>query len=247
VPPRVHPLVVGWLTAPVLIALGALVALLLACPSSTSNTGASCPSLCTNQLACGQTLQQCLSECTALEQACNESAHPSAFQAYVTCATSAGFSCTDAGQPMVNASCGTQANDLQQCQVEVDGGFVVPDASLVLDMACPGQNTTTDPTGCLTCCVNNHPSGAAAFSAAVRDCTCGPSGACEVDACARETCAPDASKPQANDACDQCLTRVLNDQTSPPGVCLDPVTLACNKTLDCALYINCTTQAGCAQ
>jgi hypothetical protein len=245
-------------TAPLLAAASLCVAL-FACPSSTSNNTASCPNLCTTQLPCAETLNQCLAACCAQERTCNASGHPATFQAYVTCAVSAGFSCTDAGQPVVNAPCGPQATDLLECQIEIDGGLNVPDAETVNDTNCVGTSDIPDAElvkdtycvnatgGCFNCCAKNHPTGAAAFSAAAIACTCSADGGVcgRGGACATEACASPPKMPVPDDPCDQCLTNALNDQTADAGACVAPVTLQCNKTLDCALYVNCAMQAGC--
>jgi hypothetical protein len=100
----------------------------------------------------------------------------------------------------------------------------------------------------VACCQVNHVSGAKSFAAAVNACECGDAGVCSADAgpCAHEACANPPAAPDASDGCDVCLTESLNDQTSPPGACVLPVTAACNRVQDCALYVNCATQPGCS-
>jgi hypothetical protein len=230
------------------LASGILLALPLAAIdldcTSTNNVVPGCAELCLSQLPCWQTLAQCQSACTTLQNTCTLSGHPSAFEAYATCAADAGFTCVDGGMPTANAPCGPQQNTLGQCQVEVEGGFDIPDGALAADMACVAG-------GCVACCQNHHPEGAKTFLAAVEACECGDAGQCVAEAggpCAHE-CAlhlqgPDAA-PGVGDSCDRCLTSTLDDQTTPPGSCVMPVTTVCNKSLDCALYVNCATQAGC--
>lgn len=224
----------------VVLAVAALVA--LNC-TSTSSVVPGCADLCLSQLPCWQTLTQCTNACGDLQDACTTSGHPSAFEGYATCAADAGFTCVDGGLPTANAPCGPQQNTLEQCLVVVDGGFEIPDGALASDMQCVAG-------GCVACCQNHHPAGAATFLAAVEACECGDAGQCVVNGgpCGRE-CAlhlqgPDAA-PAAGDVCDQCLTSTLDDQVTPLGACVMPVTAACNTSLDCALYVNCATQTGC--
>jgi hypothetical protein len=230
-----------------ILASGLLLALPIAgialdCTSAVAPTEASCSDLCLIQLQCGQTLEQCQNDCQALQKTCTSSGHPSAFQAYAVCAEDAGFTCIDGSAPMVNAPCGPEQYALEECKLEVDGGFDIPDAALVADMMC------ASPTGgCVSCCQMNHQSGSKTFAAAVEACECGDAGACAVPCaseCAGHLDSPDA-QPQPGDSCDTCLTQSLNDQVGDAGTCVAAVTAACNRTLDCALYVNCATQMGC--
>ena len=225
----------------VIVTVAALVA--LDC-TSTSGIVPGCADLCLSQLSCWQTLDQCKTACDDLQDACTTSAHPSAFAGYAACASDAGFTCVDGGPPTANAPCGPQQNTLEQCQGGVDGGFDIPDGALMADMACVAG-------GCVACCQNHHAAGARTFLAAVEACECGDAGQCVLDAggpcgheCALHLQGPDAA-PAPGDVCDQCLTSTLDDQTTPPGACVMAVTSACNESLDCALYVNCATQAGC--
>jgi hypothetical protein len=231
------------------LASGLLLALPIAAIAlncTTTNTIVpGCSDLCLSQLPCWQTLGECADACTNLKNSCTLSGHPSAFAAYATCAGDAGFTCIDGGPPTVNAPCGPQQSTLEQCQVEVDGGFDIPDGALAADMACAGGDH------CVMCCQSHHLQGARTFLAVVEACECGDAGQCVMDdggpclrECAEHLQGADAT-PSTGDLCDQCLTSTLNDQVTPPGSCVKPVTAACNKSLDCALYVNCATQMGC--
>jgi hypothetical protein len=235
-----------------ILASGLLLALPAAMVALDCTTAAApvpgCSDLCLSQLSCWNTLADCTKACTALQAACNQSGHPSAFEAYATCATDAGFTCVDGGADggaaTVNAACVGQQNTLEQCRVEVDGGFEIPDGALAADLACVGTS------GCVACCQKHHPEGGSAFLEAVFACECGDAGACVVEAGSCQTeCAAhlqgDGGAPATGDPCDQCLTSTLNDQAIEAGACVTPVTIACNKSVDCALYVNCATQVGC--
>jgi hypothetical protein len=82
---------------------------------------------------------------------------------------------------------------------------------------------------------------------AVSSCVCGDGGQCQSQ-CATEACAKDPVMPaDAGDPCDLCLSQVINEQAADVGVCVLPVTLACNlaKNYECAAYVNCASQIGC--
>jgi hypothetical protein len=214
--------------------------------TSTATSVPGCDDLCVSQLPCWPTLADgggyaaCQAACNSVFNMCNKSGHPSAFAAYAVCAGDAGFTCVDGGA-IANAPCGTQENMLDECLLEIDGGFNVPDSALANDMGCVGSN-------CIPCCQMHHPDGSKIFVAAVEACECGDAGQCQGPCqgeCATHFASRDAG-PVATDPCDQCLTNSLDDQEQDAGTCVLPVTAACNKNLDCALYVNCATQIGCS-
>jgi hypothetical protein len=86
--------------------------------------------------------------------------------------------------------------------------------------------------GCIACCVSDHPTGYATFQAALTSCACGATGACQ-SACASEYCA--GKNPTPGDACDSCLSGVLENEAGPS--CVAQVVAACENDLTClALY-----------
>jgi hypothetical protein len=120
-----------------------------------------------------------------------------------------------------------------------DGALDIPDGAFETDAPC------TDAGDCVSCCKDHHEAGARMYARLVTDCICEP-GMCHSE-CATESCARDAqAQPQANDACDLCVSSKLSDVTPDAGACVIPVTLQCNQVADCALFVNCSTQAGCA-
>jgi hypothetical protein len=237
----------------VLVVAGVLSALgyILACPP-TAAIEATCTDLCSSQLACGQALGTCEDACGSTQTACTLSGHPSTFQAYINCAADAGFSCDDAGQPVVNAPCNPLDNDLIQCQFgasfdAADDALAAKVIAEVADAAAVDSlcvSTTTTSGSCIHCCADHHEGGAEVFAAAVHACECGDGGACAPE-CGTQWCANPNEAPDANGSCDQCLTNTLDDQAAEAGACVVPVTKTCNRVLDCALYVNCATQAGC--
>jgi len=205
----------------------------------TAKTYVTCGGFCGGVLPCNQTYDECLSFCEGIESRCDRVGRHAVFIAYVTCNSNsdAGFGCTDAGEPVASVACEPEQSDLVQCQSEQDATLDIPDGAYEADTPCP------DAGSCVACCQDHHEAGAKVYAKAVTECVCKPS-ECQ-SPCAKEACASRPQTPEANDKCDQCLSTALDDQTSVPGACVVPVTLACNTDVDCALYVNCLMQAGC--
>src|SRR5580692_279880 len=95
-----------------------------------------CTGLCENVLPCNDSYDECISFCTAQADKCERVGHPAAFLAYVSCATDAGFSCSDAGDPVANAPCGPQQAELVQCESDDDATLAIPDGALDAALGC---------------------------------------------------------------------------------------------------------------
>jgi hypothetical protein len=211
-------------------------------------TYVNCTGLCESVLPCNDSYEQCIAFCTAQQDKCDRVGHPAAFLAYVSCATDAGFSCNDAGEPVANAPCGPEQAELVQCESADDATLAIPDG------AYDGASACVDAGSCLSCCAAVYPKGAKEYAEATKACVCsaacvcndanGDAHACQSQ-CGDEVCASDPVPPESGDACDQCLSTVLDEQTPDAGACVVPVTVQCNKSVECALYTNCVSQVGC--
>lgn len=237
-----------------------------------ARTYVTCTGLCENVLPpcsisgidAANPYDECIAFCTAIENKCEAVGRRAVFLDYVACATDAGFSCTEGGtvdagdagidahavrrvEPIANAPCGIQQAELVQCEA-IDGQAPLDVAEGAYD---PGQ-ACPDAGSCLACCKAAYPEGAAEYRSAVTACACKKGGACEA-ACAddagnpAEACAKKPTQPTPGDRCNQCLATVLDEQAPDAGACVVPVTLQCNQTghVECALYANCVSQAGC--
>jgi hypothetical protein len=204
----------------------------------SAKTYTTCTGLCETVLPCNDTYDQCIAFCTATQDKCERVGHEAAFDNYVICTSDAGFSCTDAGEPVANAPCGPQQAELIQCDAPDGEVLTIPDGAYDAQAAC------TDAGSCLQCCNGLYPKGASEYSAAVRACTCGDAGKCASD-CADAACETRPVQPTNSDKCDLCLSAALDEQTTDAGPCVVPVTLQCNSSIECALYMNCVTQPGC--
>ncbi len=203
-----------------------------------ARTFTTCAGICAGVPPCNESYDDCLMRCTTLEDKCTRVGHPGAFLAYLICTTDGGLSCDEAGQPVASALCEHQQADLVECESEGDAALDIPDGAFEADTPC------ADAGDCTACCKEHHLAGAQMYATLVTECTCAP-GVCR-SPCAKESCAGDAQmQPEAGDKCDQCLGNALNDLTPDASACLIPVTLQCNQNADCALYVNCATQAGC--
>jgi hypothetical protein len=197
-----------------------------------------CTGICGGVPPCNESYDDCLMGCAALQDKCDRVGHPATFLAYLTCTTDGGFSCDEAGQPVATALCEQEQADLVQCDTEGDAALEIPDGAFEADTPC------ADAGDCLECCKDHHVGGARMYATFVTECLCAP-GTCQ-SACAAEACAGDAQmQPQPNDPCDECVSTALNDLVPDAGACVIPVTLQCNQVADCALFVNCATQAGC--
>jgi hypothetical protein len=230
------------LGTPFLAHVLAFVGLVGAVALATAHCGAksyiNCTGLCESVLPCNDTYDQCIAFCTTEQDKCERVGHPAAFLAYVSCATDAGFSCSDAGKPIANAPCGPEQAELVQCDSEDDATLAIPDGAYDVATTCP------DAQSCLACCDDLYRKGAKAYASAVVTCACGSGGKCASE-CAKEACASPPVLPTSGDACDQCIGNVLNEQAADAGACVLAVTEQCNENVDCALYANCVSQVGC--
>jgi hypothetical protein len=158
---------------------------------------------------------------------------------------------SDASVPIANAPCGIEQAELLQCEApDADATLDIPDGAYEPGRDCP------DSGGCVECCKAAYPMGAMQFAEAVSACVCGDAGKCQ-SVCAESACQrvrdgrmppqPDTGEggTEAGNACDQCLTAVLDEQNLDAGACVKPVTDQCNKQEECALYANCVSQSGC--
>jgi hypothetical protein len=202
--------------------------------AATANCGAktyvTCTGLCENALPpcngapeaamseSSTPYQECLDFCMAIQTKCESVGRPSVFLNYVACATDAGFTCTDAGNPdagdaadggerdadrdrrivpIANAPCGQQQAELIQCEPadagpEADTKLDIPDGAYSAGADCP------DAGSCVACCAAAYPAGAKEYRAAVEACVCSASCTCIVNGhtracqseCANEVCAP---------------------------------------------------------
>jgi len=224
----------------VAFASGLLLSIAAGGSNCQAKTYTTCAGLCAGAPPCNESYDECVASCVAQEDKCARVGHPAAFLAYLTCTTDGGFGCNDAGQPVASALCGQEQADLVQCESETDAALDIPDGVFDADSPCAVAGN------CNACCKDHHEAGARMYAALVTACACEPA-ACQSQ-CAKEACAGDAQmEPQANDPCDQCLSGVLSNLTADAGACVLPVTLQCNQTADCALFVNCGTQAGCIQ
>jgi len=216
-----------------------LVLVAVAASNCQAKTYTTCVSICGGVPPCNESYDDCLASCEAQEAKCDRVGHPAAFLAYLTCTSDGGFSCDEAGQPVASALCEQEQADLVQCDSEGDAALDIPDGAFQADAPC------ADAGDCVSCCKDHHAAGAREYAALVTACVCAP-GVCQTQ-CETEACAGDAqAQPQAGDACDQCVLSKLSDVTEDAGACVISVTLQCNQVVDCALFINCSTQAGCA-
>jgi hypothetical protein len=86
-------------------------------------------------------------------------------------------------------------------------------------------------TGCVDCCVGRHTAGYNQYLSLLKNCECGPSGACKTE-CAASFC---LDPNQADSTCNNCLT--LNSGAG--GVC--DITAGCSLNADCAALLACAT------
>jgi hypothetical protein len=213
-----------------------------------AQTYINCTGLCENVLPCNDSYDECIAFCSAQEDKCGRVGHPAAFLAYVSCTTDAGFSCSDAGEPVANAPCGPEQAELVQCESADDATLAIADSAYQAALAC------VDAGSCLSCCAAAYPEGAEEYIDATKACVCSAACVCR-DAeggvhscqseCVEEVCATQSVSPESGDACDQCLGTVLDEQSPEAGACVLPVTEQCNKSANCALYVNCVSQVGC--
>lgn len=232
-----------------LFGLGALVTIAaLATSHCTARTYINCTGLCDSVLPCNDTYDQCIAFCTAEQDKCERVGHPAAFLDYVSCATDAGFSCSEAGTPVANAPCGPEQAELIQCDSENDATLAIPDGAYDAASSC------LDAGSCLACCVSTFPRGAKEYAAATVACVCSETCVCPdtngvghtcKSRCSLELCSTPRTQTEAGDECDQCLTSVLNEQAADAGACVLPITEQCNESADCASYVNCVSQVGC--
>jgi hypothetical protein len=223
----------------VILVSGLLALVAAAASNCQANMFTTCLSICGGVPPCNESFEACRSRCEAQEDQCDRVGHPAAFLAYLSCTSDGGFSCDEAGEPVASALCAQEQADLVQCESEGDASLDIPDGAFEADAPC------ADAGDCVSCCKEHHKEGARMYASLVTACVCGP-GMCASD-CATEACAGDAqAPPQSNDACDQCISSKLNDITPDAGACVVPVTLQCNQVADCALFVNCSTQVGCA-
>lgn len=199
-----------------------------------------CAGICGGIPPCNESYDDCLIRCATVQDKCERVGHPAVFLAYLTCTTDGGFSCDDAGQPIASALCEQEQADLVECESENDAALDIPDGAFEADTPC------ADAGDCLECCKGHHEAGARTYESLVTECVC-QSGTCQSPCTrAKEVCTDAQTQPQANDLCDQCVSNVLNDLPPDAGACVIPVTLECNQVADCALFVNCSAQAGCA-
>jgi hypothetical protein len=232
-----------------MVLVGGLVAMVgLATTRCGAKSYTNCTGLCESVLPCNDTYTQCIAFCTAVQDKCERVGHPSVFFDYVSCATDAGFTCDDAGKPVANAPCGPEQAELVQCDSEDDATLTVTDGAYDAASECLEAGS------CLGCCASAYPAGAREYSKATVACICGQECMCPdvsgethscQSTCRAEVCASPVVQPEAGDNCDHCLASVLNEQTADTGACVVAITYQCNKSLDCALYVNCVSQAGC--
>jgi len=222
---------------------GSLVALVaVSSANCQAKTYITCGGLCESVLPCNDSYDECIAFCAQQQKKCEGVGHPAAFLAYIACTTDAGFTCNEAGDPVANAPCGPEQAELVQCEApDADAALEIPDGAFEAGLSCP------DAGSCLACCEGAYPTGAKEYAAAVASCVCGDSaGSCRSECVDAGVCAHPAKMPAAGDACDTCLTAMLNEQASDAGACVVPVTLRCNAPgSDCYLYVNCVTQPGC--
>jgi hypothetical protein len=231
------------------LALGGLVTpAVLDCHAASYVT---CTGLCESVLPCNDTYNQCIDYCDGIQRKCRDVGQVNVFSSFVSCATDAGFSCSDAGEPLVNAACLTEQAALIQCQPDRDGELPFPDGgdgSLAAGSACG------DAGSCLDCCRSVYPRGAKEYAAAVNECACAEDGGpCiallpdgGVPCGAKSACSKSPVMPSNGDSCDLCLSAVLADMNDA-GACVVPVTEKCNSVanIECAAYLNCVSQPGC--
>jgi hypothetical protein len=216
---------------------GWLVLVAAAVSNCQAKTYTICASICGGVPPCNESYDDCLMRCGAMQEKCDRVGHPAAFLAYLTCTIDGGLTCDDAGQPVPSALCAQQQADLVQCESENDAEALdIPDGAYEADTAC------ADGGDCSTCCKSHHEEGARMYASLVTACLCKPDTCAK--ACAKEAC--EDKPPQPNDACDQCVSNELSELTPGAGACIVSVTLQCNQVADCALFVNCGTQAGCA-
>jgi hypothetical protein len=162
-----------------------------------ARTYLTCTGLCESALPCNYTFAQCMTFCTNVQDRCEAVGRPAVFQAFVACASDAGFSCNypdggdggDAGDAhtleqefdggeggptmpaVASASCGIQQAELIQCE-SFDGEMPldVIEGSYDPAFACP------DAASCVACCEAAYPTGAKEFREAVQACVCADSG-----------------------------------------------------------------------
>jgi hypothetical protein len=220
----------------------------LAATDCTAKTYIDCIGLCENVVPCNDTYDQCLAFCTAQQDKCERVGHPAAFLTFVSCTSEAGFSCDDAGDPIANPPCGPAQAELVQCDSKNDAALPIPQGSIDASLAC------ADAESCLACCVDAYPKGAKEYAAAVSACVCGPSCTCRdvqgnkrtcQSQCVNSACAKVPVMPTQGEACDLCLSSVIDEESPDVGACVVPITERCNEKVDCALYVNCVSQSGC--
>ena len=210
---------------------GGIVAIIaIGSANCSSRSSITCTGLCESVLpSCANTVpdpsaiepstpyQACLDFCEAIEKKCASVGRPAVFEAYVACATDAGFSCTETGESNVNPALrflekvfevGAEAGEASA----TDGGHLsvpianapcgieqqeliqceAPDADATLDIPDgaydPGLDCP-DAGSCIACCKAAYPVGAMQFRDAVSSCVCGDAGKCQ-SACAKSACAP---------------------------------------------------------
>jgi hypothetical protein len=230
-----------WLTSSRIIVLASLAGIVaFASADCSAKSYITCTGLCQDVLPCNDSFDECLASCEAQQDKCERVGHPAVFLAYVACASDAGFSCDDAGQPLANPPCGPQQQELVQCESNTDATLPIPDGAYDASASC------VDASSCLICCKDLFPKGATEFAKAVSACTCGDGGKCQSE-CAGTACAHPAQPPDGGDPCDLCLSKVINEQAADVGACVVPVTLDCNQesNFECAAYVNCVSQTGC--
>jgi hypothetical protein len=88
----------------------------------------------------------------------------------------------------------------------------------------------TDDAGCVSCCFNNHPDGAATYFGTLTTCACSTGAPCHsVSKCYSNLCK--GGDPSAS--CDQCLSN------PDAGDCYNNADKACSNDPDCVAFFDC--------
>ncbi len=98
------------------------------------------------------------------------------------------------------------------------------------DATSPDLGCLTDDAGCVACCFNNHPDGAATYFGALTTCACSTGATCHsVSSCYGNFCKGNAPST----SCDKCLSN------PDAGDCYNKADQACSSDQDCVSFFGC--------
>jgi hypothetical protein len=194
------------------------------------DAGPSCASACEKRTAFkGCPDPGCAGECSRQELLCTGAIALAIYQAYLSCETTAHYTCSTTSPPLpVTSDCDASASAAASaCSPDSGAG----------DAGC---TMTGSASACAACCGSMHTEGADTYGVALTHCACSSPGIC-ITPCSATEC--NAIVPPSGSACAKCLAEAIG----PDGGCEQTLSADCAADPDCVAYETCLTTSGCSK